>query len=367
MNDAHLNAPKRPLPSPRPHAVAVEDNGTVTSPGSTPVSVSPSGGPECPRHRGLGPGSAFFVTALLLAGATVPLSLVVPGAAASSPGAERAALPGATRRAASPVIVKESITFIDYSRSTPARGSVPMKPERILLTDIRRPARWNGRLGVVIFAHGWNSNPTVYEPLLDAWAAAGYLVAAPVIPSSSDLLPGTPISDYWAQARDESFVLTRVLERFAGVVDPKRIAFAGHSDGGTDVALLALNPAFADHRARAYLSLSGEIPSDVAGPWTSTTPGALLVAVGTEDQYGLYPFATAEFNDARMTKAMIVAEGGDHIGIYVGASPEAVALRAETVRFLNTALGRAPVTASAIGEALEPSGSALLKVVSDPA
>jgi hypothetical protein len=141
-------------------------------------------------------------------------------------------------------IEDETITLFDPTRDTPARGDAPATSGRLLVTDIRRPIGPTGPLPLVVFAHGWNSNPTVYETLLDAWAAAGYLVAAPVFPDSANTLPGSPVSNYPEQAFDLSFIITSLLGGRAGPVDPTRIAVAGHSDGGTDVALLALNPAY---------------------------------------------------------------------------------------------------------------------------
>jgi len=251
----------------------------------------------------------------------------------------------------------ETITLVDPTRDTPPRGDVPGKSGRVLVTDILRPNGPTGPLPLVVFAHGWNSNPTVYRTLLDSWASAGYLVAAPVFPDSADTLPGTPVSNYPEQALDLSFVITSLLGGRAGPVDPTRIAVAGHSDGGTDVALLALNPSYADPRVRAYLSLSGEIPAGVPGPWGVATPGSLLVAVGTDDEYGLLPKATQVFDTASMTgKVLLTVTGGDHLDMYIGSSPEAVALRAETVRFLNDALGPAGTSSSQLASSLEPSG-----------
>jgi hypothetical protein len=140
---------------------------------------------------------------------------------------------------------------------------------------------------------------------------------------------------------------------------------AGHSDGGTDVALLALNPSYADHRIRAYLSLSGEIPSGVAGPWGVATPGALLVAVGTDDQYGLLPRSTQVFATATVTaKVLLQVTDGDHLEMYIGSSPEAVTLRAETVRFLNVALSPRGSTSSQLVSALESPGDSSIAVSS---
>ena len=90
----------------------------------------------------------------------------------------------------------ETETFPDPSRPTPDRGDVPGHPGRTLVTVIRRPMGLSGPLPLIVFAHGWDSNPGVYETLLDTWAAAGYLVAAPTFPDSASTLPGEPISNY---------------------------------------------------------------------------------------------------------------------------------------------------------------------------
>ena len=258
----------------------------------------------------------------------------------------------------------ETITLFDPSRSTPARGAVPPSSGRRLVTDLLVPSGAPAPLPLVVFAHGWNSNPAVYRPLLEQWAQAGFLVAAPVFPDSTDLYPGSPVSDYADQALDMSFVITSLLHGGTVSVDPSRIAVAGHSDGGTDVALLALDPAYADPRVRAVLCLSGELPSGVAPYTVGATPAALLVAVGSDDEYGLAPLTPLVFQDAQASsKAMIVEQGGDHLGSFVGATPAAAAMREETTRFLELALEpRSPSTADVLA-ALQPPGSPALTIV----
>ena len=259
-------------------------------------------------------------------------------------------------------VTEQTVTFTDPTRQTPARGSVPAQSGRVLTTVIRRPVGVTGPLPLVVFAHGWDSDPAKYATLLDAWASAGYLVAAPTLPDSADTLPGTPVSDPVDQALDLSFVVTAMLGGAYGPVDPARIAVAGHSDGGTDVALLALDPSVADHRIRAYLSLSGQIPTWLPGPFDAVTPGSLLSAVGTDDEYGLYPQSFDVYQSATMAKVFVSAAGGDHLDTFVGATPAAVAMRAETVRFLDAALAPGTPTSAGLAAALTPTGDPTLSV-----
>jgi dienelactone hydrolase len=257
----------------------------------------------------------------------------------------------------------ETLHLFDPMRATAARGDVPASSGRVLDTDLFVPAGAAGPLPLVVFAHGWNSDPGVYAPLLTRWAQAGFLVAAPVFPDSTDLYPGSPVSDDADQALDISFVITSLLHNDALHVDPTRIAVAGHSDGGTDVALLALDPAYADPRVRAYLSLSSEMPSGIAPYAVAPTSAALLVAVGSADEYGLYPLATQVFDTAEASsKVMVVEQGGDHLGSFVGPTSAATDMREETTRFLELSLEPRPPTSADLAAALENPPSPSLTV-----
>ena len=70
------------------------------------------------------------------------------------------------------------------------------------------------------------------------------------------------------------------------------------------------------------------------------------------------------FQDAQASsKVMIVEQGGDHLGSFVGATAAAVAMREETTRFLELALEpRSPSTADLLA-ALQPPGSPALAIV----
>lgn len=121
----------------------------------------------------------------------------------------------------------------------------------------------------------------------------------------------------------------------AGPVDSSRISVAGHSDGGSAVAVLALDSTYRDPRIASYLVLSGAIPDGVGGTWgQAAQPGRLLVVVGSDDEYGNLPASTAVFDAAAMSKTLVIANGGDHLGTYLGTGAVTTAVRAATLSFL---------------------------------
>src|SRR4030081_1417485 len=54
----------------------------------------------------------------------------------------------------------ETVSLADPTRDTPAGGDVPARGGRALVTVVRRPTGLPGPLPLVVFAHGWNVNPT---------------------------------------------------------------------------------------------------------------------------------------------------------------------------------------------------------------
>jgi pimeloyl-ACP methyl ester carboxylesterase len=195
-------------------------------------------------------------------------------------------------------------------------------------------------LPVIVFAHGFNTDPMTYEPLLDAWAHAGFLVAAPDLPGSTDDLPGAPRRDISDQATDMSAVLTAVLDGRAGPVDATRVVAAGHSDGGSAVVALAMNSSRVDPRFDTYVVLSGAIADQIAdGTWAPVPAGhPMLVVVGANDEYGNVPAAQDVWSSAQARGALVVVPGGDHKQMYVDGSALCHVVPAVTVQFLKVAL-----------------------------
>lgn len=232
-----------------------------------------------------------------------------------------------------------SVTVVDNGRWTPARGGSPAHPGRTLPTTVWYPATGGGPWPLVVFAHGFNTNPAHYDVLLRRWAAAGYVVAAPEFPISGSDPPGPAREDdIPQQPGDLSAVVTFLLaprSPFAGRVDPTRVAAAGHSDGGSTIAALALNDAVRDPRITSYLVLSGAVPFMPFGTYDGANAGPLMVVQGNHDISNSDGDALGVYVSARLPRAYLSVIGGSHEGPFLGDGPQPTTVRAATVAWLD--------------------------------
>lgn len=170
------------------------------------------------------------------------------------------------------------LRLVDHTRSVqlPDGQTVP----RTLVTYVRYPAlgtptgqdrpdapaaRAGGPFPLIVFGHGFAVTPGLYTPLLRAWTAAGYVVAAPVFPLGNANASGGPNeSDLPNQPVDMRVVISGVLAaarassgRLTGLVAQRQIAVAGPSDGGDTALAVAYDPRFRDPRVGAAMILLG--------------------------------------------------------------------------------------------------------------
>ncbi len=241
-------------------------------------------------------------------------------------------------------VATTSMSVYDSTRWTPARGWVAAHPGRNLPTTIWYPTEGNGPWPLIVFAHGFNVDPWYYDRLLRRWAAAGYVVAAPEFPGSGPNSPGPArADDIPQQPQDLSVVITAMLgpgapAEVAGKIDPAQIAAAGHSDGGSTVAALALNGPVRDYRVRSFLVLAGALPS-MPAQYDGANTGPVLVVQGDQDPYNYVSDARSVYLFSHNPpKAFVIAPGAGHTDLYLddGVQPDTV--RAATVDWLNLTL-----------------------------
>ena len=117
-------------------------------------------------------------------------------------------------------VATTTVTFVDTARSTPPWDGVPGKPSRTLVTTIWYPTTVSSSVAYSqrrpIPPHRLRPRagrlPQDYQRLLTSWAAAGFVVAAPLFPLTSSQTTGGPDGgDIVNQPGDMSFVIDLVL------------------------------------------------------------------------------------------------------------------------------------------------------------
>jgi dienelactone hydrolase len=212
------------------------------------------------------------------------------------------------------------LTVVDTTRATPSSGEFPGAPERTIDLQVTFPVGAEAPLPLLVFSHGLGGSPEYLRPITEAWAAAGFVVAAPFFPLSRTDAPGGPdAGDVQNQTGDVGFVIDSVLAEadddaspLAGLVDGDRIGAAGHSNGAITTLGATLHTCCRDDRIDAAIAMAGTANPFDGGSydWTSGLP--YLVVHGTEDALVSYANAPDIYNRLVGPKGLLTIEGGDH-------------------------------------------------------
>lgn len=263
--------------------------------------------------------------------------IVAALAGCSSSSTTKSATPPTTTAPAPRAVGQMTKTFVDPHRSTPTWSGRPAHTGRTLVTTIYYPAEGapnpgKARTGatpaqsskpspMIVFAHGFAANPQVYAALLIHWAAAGFVVVAPLFPLTGTTTPGGPdAGDVVNQPADMSFVMDSVLKlstetsgTLSGLVDPNEIGAAGHSNGAITTVGLVANTCCRDKRIKATAVLSGTMEAFPRGRYVFADTPPLLVVHGTADQLIPYEGGVDIFNAALGPKGLLTIKDGNHM------------------------------------------------------
>lgn len=285
-----------------------------------------------------------------LAAVTIGVALVAYlglGGHGSAPAA-RSKSQISSRASTRPTVRQSIFRFVDRSRvAIFANGT---RGPRTLVTSVRYPSTARRPLPLIVFCHGFALLPTTYTRLLDAWTRAGYIVAAPIFPVENPDAPGGPSeADLVNQPGDVRFVIRQLLRANSrrqspiyGLIDPTRIAVAGHSDGGDTAFAVGYERGYIDWHVRAAIVLSGAplYPEDVLSRATSPP---LLAVQGSDDQINP-PSATHQlFRDTARPKYLLTLFHAGHLGPYTSDQPQLLLVERVTITFLNHYFKHAPL------------------------
>ncbi len=279
-------------------------------------------------------------------------------------------------------------TFFDPSRMTPNYLNSTSKKGRLLVTEVRyptlspvrgvletpdaHPALRHGPFPMVVFGHGYALTPDTYAKLLDHWVRAGFVVAAPLFPDTSQQAVSSigvansflPEADDINQPGDMAFVTRELLKSTGrtsqlcpiahGLISHTQIALAGQSDGATTAVALAYDPKYQAPtlRYRAVIDLSGELfgagtltPDALSA--TRTSP-SLFVSQSATDTCNPPQFSLAIYNGVHTShKWFLKILSAHHLPPYIGTDIRAFDAVASTTtlflhdEFAGTAPGRA--------------------------
>jgi fermentation-respiration switch protein FrsA (DUF1100 family) len=267
------------------------------------------------------------MAAAVLAGCAGPPGAAPPGAAppgAAPSAAGPAAAPGRAAAPAAPpnpaaepfgTAPRESFA-VGVRRLSLNRGGARPLPLTIWYprADSGRAVA-TARFPVVVFSHGLTGRPEDYAPLLTAWAAAGFVVAAPAFPHTSRGASQIQVLDVINQPADVSYVLTQVLaldraagDPLRGQLDVDRVAAAGHSAGG--ITTLGLFTVERDRRLDAGIVLAGSTLG--VGTAFSGPVAPQLFVHGQLDDVVSYSAGKAAYDAVPWPKAMLSLPDGDH-------------------------------------------------------
>ncbi|MDQ6837284.1 MAG: hypothetical protein M3137_02795 [Actinomycetota bacterium] len=266
--------------------------------------------------------AAASLTAAVLSGcsSSTPVSGqgATPAVGAQHPGSTGAAtVPPATHPAVTPSppyqVTFTTLALVDTSRPTVSAGKT-LSTSRALTTQVWAPAA-PGRRPLVVFGHGYKVGPGPYTALLQAWAADGYVVAAPEFPLSDEAVAKTHLdeSDINNEPGDLRFVMDSLVapsSALAARIDPGRVAVAGHSDGGEAALSEAITPTPAGEPSiRAVIAMSvSPLPG---APHRANPP--VLVTQGSAAPINAFADGQRTYGQATSPKYFLTLLGGGHL------------------------------------------------------
>ncbi len=225
-----------------------------------------------------------------------------------------------------------------------------------LPTLVRYPARSGGtaqragevRWPLVVFSPGYEIPRESYAAILSAWAAAGYVVAEPAYPSEDPAGRTTTLAGQPPAGPAELAAVIGQLQAATatpgspldGLLDPGRVAVAGHSDGGDLALAAAYDSRWRDPAVKAAVIFSGAEYAPFGGTYfPSGSPRVpMLVTQGTADTVNPPRCSVQLYDPAPPPKYYLSLPDAAHLPPYETAGPQQTAIIAVSTAFLDAEL-----------------------------
>jgi dienelactone hydrolase len=280
--------------------------------------------------------TARRVTALVVAGTLATIGVCTTATLATQLGAATTRCPAPDTPATAPVVGGDETPGITRIQFTFVRP-----PCRVLRTAVHFPTGATTPLPLILTVHGRDGDPSALRPLLDTWASAGYVVAAPSFLVTDKDADDTPTGAAVArQAADARFVIDQLLglaDDASGplhdLIDPRRIGAAGMSLGGMTVYGLISNTCCRDRRIGAAILMAAVRRPFPGGAYVRQDVPVVLVQ---GDQDPGYHNSLSAYPKLAPPKWFITLRGAQHSPPFeIPRGPEDVLVDAATTAFWN--------------------------------
>jgi predicted dienelactone hydrolase len=212
------------------------------------------------------------------------------------------------------------------------------------------PARAAGPFPLLVFSQGYDMPAAAYSWLMNVWASAGYVVAAPTYPRTNPNSPGGPdeadIVNHPADLRSVIASLRKPhipgARAITGMIDPAKVAVIGQSDGGDVSLAVAAGSCCRDRAVKAAVILSGAELEAFGGRYYTTGSVPLLVVQGSVDTINPPGCSVELYDQAPRPKYYLELVGAQHLQPYVDPGRDRSLVAASVLDFLRRYLeGRA--------------------------
>jgi hypothetical protein len=238
------------------------------------------------------------------------------------------------------------------------------------------PAKAGAPYPVIVFAHGFDTEPSQYAQLLDSWVRAGFVVVAPIFPDESSQAveeaggPGQLELDVYSEPGDIVYVLQQLGSlsgqpwgsHLNGVLNLSDLALAGQSDGANVVAALSYASSFRrlyddlPSAPKATAVMSGQMwdnlyPKGHAGTYRGGSDSPAMLQVQSDADGCVLPYPSSStgkrlgplalwstLQPGLSSKWFLTLFGAEHLPPYFGTQPWAAVVQSVTTEFFELEL-----------------------------
>lgn len=222
-------------------------------------------------------------------------------------------------------VVTKDFSLRDETRETQAHAfftqfdGLPYRQFEATVWSPKNPG--NKQYPLIVYSHGFMSERSDVQYLLQHLSSRGYIVLAVDYPLTSRASGDAILmADVVNQPADVSFLIDQITnpdtdigKTFSHFIDENKIGLMGYSLGGLTSTLAAYHPSHRDPRVKAVVALAG--PSAMLDKAFYQTNGIpFMMVAGTSDEVVPYDHHAAIISERVDNSVLVTIDAGSHMG-----------------------------------------------------